>query len=451
MAADIPANATPEELKTLKEQAELEKATFEALKGAAEAKRQYQTALDGAANALNDESAVAKTAKDVADAKKAAADAQKSQSDAELAALKAKFGDFSAAPFTGAADVTSAGAGAAEGHLLASKAVNELAATLAQPINALEATEIILCTPTTIPEFQALLEFKAQLLGIEHAVKNANAIAPVAPKPAFGPQGVAAVGLGLEAVSKLLSFAKTDFKFMGIEVSLTDAALVQSLAGKLTDKKVFIPVQYQPQAFDSANAILDDVTKATELSQEALRGRNEFAAEQQQLEKQLAAAPNAPGLKDKVDKAKAAAVMWKATSDTIEAWLKKLSTADDKGSTQLASVLRQSMIRKQLDEGAALVVVQLHKISGSAYTKKNLWSSLGANPFYVMGGAVGGYIAYAGDDGHVLSSGTAQFHGGYRSVSSVEVLVNSANNKEEAEPNKKPPSTETVESKKVTQ
>jgi hypothetical protein len=69
-----------------------------------------------------------------------------------------------------------------------------------------------------------------------------------------------------------------------------------------------------------------------------------------------------------------------------------------------------------------MVVVKLNNIGGTAYTKKNLWSSIGANPFYVMGSVVASYTMFD-IDGNVISSQLLPWHGGYHSVSKVQEII----------------------------
>ena len=117
---------------------------------------------------------------------------------------------------------------------------------------------------------------------------------------------------------------------------------------------------------------------------------------------------------------------WTIVSDAIDAWSKTATTADDKGNVPLATVLRQAAIRQKLDSGAAFMVVQVYQAAGTAYTKKNIASSLWGNPFFIMGGAVAGYSLFDGKSGRVISSALVPLHGGYLSVDEVESLVNEA-------------------------
>ncbi len=138
-----------------------------------------------------------------------------------------------------------------------------------------------------------------------------------------------------------------------------------------------------------------------------------------------AAQPDNEKLKDELLKAQESLATWKSVSESLDAWSKQLTTSDDKGNSPIGTIILQSSIKGKLQEDkVGLVIIELHKVTGTGYTKKNLWSSLGCNPFYVMGGAVASYMMLNGKTGKVLSSSLLPTHGGYHSVSDVEGIVN---------------------------
>jgi hypothetical protein len=378
---------------------------------------------------VSDDTSSVKAAKDLAESLTAVANAQKAQSEAELAALKAKIGDVAGSGTSGAVEMSS-GAGSAEAMLLGASAIQRVAAQFAESIGKADATDIVLCASGNVPDFGALLAYQAQFLGLGELFRSASETAPPDAFEAAGSRAVslAAAGLTLDAVSKLLSYAKTDYKFAGIDLTSSDSMLVQALAGllKSAGRRVFIPALYQPGALAAENPMLANVTLAMTWSQQAKSYRQRYLAAQQSLETQVAAAPADAALKARLDQAKSGVAVWQLASDAVDAWLKQVSSADDKGNTPLATVLRQSEIRDRLNAGAMLLIVQLHKTAGSAYTKKNLWSSLGCTPFYVMGGVVAGYVALDGKTGATIDSQMLPLHGGYCSVSDVAQTLESA-------------------------
>jgi len=424
VTAQIPPNATPEEVKKIKDDATAQKEAYEALTSAENAKKAWAAAQDASRQALADQSAAAKAAKDLADAQKAQADAEKAQADAAAAAGKAKFGDIPASGYSGTADM-GAGAGNAEAMLLGSVAVRQIAskfaASLKQDKPAGVAT-LLLFTATTVPDFQALVAFNAQFEGIEFAFDQTTAatkgvdIAPVG----LATFSVAAVGLGLDALNKVLGFFKSDYKFQGIAVDSTDGMLLTALAQELRKQGVpcEIPAVYQPRALDGAGTTLEKFNKLSARGSQAREKARLHELAQTQLEAEQAAKlkdkkdAEAAALQPRIQKAKEAAAIWKALADRIDAWAKQVAVADDKGNVPMVTILRQAALKAALDDSAALVVVQLHKVAGTGYTVKNIWSSLGANPFHVAGGAVASVMAFDGKSGQVFSSALLPWHGG---------------------------------------
>lgn len=424
-AQTIPATAA--ELKKQKDDAEAQRDTYKAQLEAELAKRAYEAALDPSKQAEATQAAAIKMSKDAAEAQTAAANAQKAQHEAELAALKKRFGDFQGSGIGGTADVTGT-AGLTEATLLGSLAINRIAVQFAATLKTSKLpSTFVFVTSTTVPDFQALTAFEAQYLAIKTAIDIARLTTNDQSEVNAGvkKESVAAIGLGLDAVSKLLSFAKTDYKFLNFEVSSTDAMLLRALAGLLKDDKtVEIPAVYVADVISATNQVLSRAGDINKWAVEA-KGRIKFhEAAQAEFEKQLAATPNEQSLKDGLQKTKSALATWKAVSESVDAWSKQLTTADDKGNSPIATIARQSAIQRKLAGGAALVVVELHKVVGTGYTKKNLWSSLGANPFFVMGGAVASYVALDGPSGKVLDAQLQPVHGGYYSVSDIPGAVN---------------------------
>ena len=427
VSAQTPA-ATVADLKKQKEEAEAQRDAYKAQLEAEQARRAYEAVLDPVKQGEAAQAAAIQAAKNTADAQTAAANAQKAQSEAELAALKKRLGDFAGSGIGGTAELTG-NAGMAEATLLGSLAVNAIAAKFAESLEKVNSQgPMVFTTATTVPDFQALTAFETQFLAINAAVAAARAATSDKPADNAGvrTESVAAIGLGLEAVSKILSFAKTDYKFVNLEVASADAMLLRALAAliKGKNKDVEIPAFYVADAMSANNQVLARAAEINKLSLEA-RSRTKFhEAAQAAFEKQIVAAPADETLKAGLQKARSAVSTWKAVADAIEAWSKQLTTADDKGNSPIATIARQSAIKRKLDAGSALVIVELHKVAGTGYTKKNLFSSLGANPFFVMGGAVASYVALDGASGKVLAAQMLPLHGGYHSVSDIAAIVN---------------------------
>lgn len=438
--------------KAAKEVADAEKAAADARKAALDA----QTAADPAQRALDAQAAAIKAAKDKADADKAVADARKATTDAQTAALKAQFGDFNASGITGAVDLKDK-AGSTEAALLAALSAKTAAARITRAISrklppAGPPRKILLYASAEAPGFQSLLAFRAQFALVSKAFSDAGAIskdatakappldeAQAPPPPPAPDQGgareaaipLAAVGLGLETVNKMLSYFRTDYAVGGIDLNLEDSLLVQAVAGALTDTGEFevqLPAIYQPSVLTTSGGSI--VAALTELARRNADGQRDIAFHEETAAGFNNKAANAKAEADKkalLDKAalhaKAAEALKTALS-FYETFFGKLTTADDKGAVPLSNAIREAAVADALAEGAFLLAVKLHKSGGAYYTKKNLWTFLlPGMPLYHMGGVVAGYALLSGAEGKVIAAGVVPIHGGFVKAKDVEARL----------------------------
>jgi hypothetical protein len=63
-----------------------------------------------------------------------------------------------------------------------------------------------------------------------------------------------------------------------------------------------------------------------------------------------------------------------------------------------------------------LLIVKVNKAGGSHYVEKNLWTTFGAMPFYVMGGVISSFSLLEGKTGDLIASGAIPIHSGYKSA-----------------------------------
>lgn len=375
-----------------------------------------------------------KAQKDLAELQKQVAEAQKAQSEAELAAAKAKFGDLKDSGIGGSADITSANAGMAEGLLLGSKAVDLIAKQFVNSIcKKSTPIRLVMVTSASVPDFQLLTAFEAQHTAIATAVRLAETTTG---SENLRTEAVALLAAALPFVSSLLSYAKTDYKFIAIAVESSDDMLLRAMASRLTEKgrKVEIPAVFLPTASTASSSVQAKIGDLDTWSIRAKKLLLFYGKQKEDIEKVLAKTPDDKAKKDELAQLQIKIATWQAVSESIEAWSKKLATTDDKGNSAISSIVRQAAIRSSLQakDGAGLLVVQLHKVAATGYSKKNLWSSLGANPFYVMGGAVASYVLVDGISGEVISSRLLPFSGGFHSVSDLESTVNPPEKEESA-------------------
>jgi len=428
--------------KAAKELADAQKAQVEAEKALAAVK-------DTTKAPSADEIGAAKAAKELAELQKAKAEAEKAIAEASNATTKAKFGDVPISGFTGAVEL-GANSGSTEALLLASAAVRIAAKEMAVAIGnskPVTMTKVMLYTSSTVPDFQALASFRAQREGFKASFDATNEATKDAPKGGGLAASVTTVGLALDAAGKLLNFFKTDFKFQNFEIATSDSMLLAAVAGELQaltqPVRAQAPTLYQAGiAGELQQTVVDDIKDALGRAQQALLRMAPHLAAEKEREPRVAAllkikadeakpkaerdsaAAEAAKLQDEIQRAREAAALWKALADRIDTWSTKLATPDDKGQIPLAAVVRQAAVQAELEGGAALVVLQLHKAAGTGYTKKNLLSSIFANPFFVMGGAVASMTAINGVTGDVFASALVPVHGGYHSVSDVQAVVN---------------------------
>jgi len=197
--------------------------------------------------------AAANTKKAVADAEKAAADAQTAQAQAELAALKAKIGEVPTSSQTGAVDLKDK-AGYLEASLLASRAIVDVTAKIVNRLPENKGKTILLASTSEVPNFSALMTYKAQIAILkkakeiaDYATNNAKQYkipekeekADNKKTKALPLVAIAGAGLVLDAGSKLLNFFKTDFTVGGIQITLEDSIVIHALAGPLVESKKF--------------------------------------------------------------------------------------------------------------------------------------------------------------------------------------------------------------------
>jgi tetratricopeptide (TPR) repeat protein len=390
-------------------------------------------------------------AKEAADAQKtewearaAAYNAQKAMYEAQAAAAKARFGGLEPSGLGGEADISASGAGAAEGMLLGATAVLAIASKFAERINTTPVTcrRLVLADAQVVPSFQMLDAFEAEYDAIARAIKRArdeeneqairesrnfvdSVVGDLEQEKGATAKSIALAVAAIPFVSNLLSYAKTDYKFIGIEVTATGPLLSRAIADKLIEAgfQVDMPGEYFPSVDAGAKAIREKLETIDSWTLETKKKVKSYEVEKDVLEKALKQNPDDPDRKRALQAVQASLDTWKAIDEALGTWSKRLSTPDEKGNTPIASLIRQAALKHKLKH-AELLVLELFKIAGSGYAKKNLWSSLGVNPFYVMGGAVAGYTLYDGRTGQVLSSQVLPLSGGYHSVSEIEQLVN---------------------------
>lgn len=445
-AQNPPPGETPQATpnwETIKKDADAEKAALDAKKQLLDARKALEAAEappDLTKKALDDKLAAAKAAKDLADAEKAAADARKAQADAALAAFKAKVGEVPASGYTGGVTLKEK-AGIIEAALLAAKAVKTAAQRIVDALPQQPAKKIVvLYSAAEIPNFQALIVFRAQIALVnkgfadaQKASNDADRKAPVPPdfKLEFVPPAAAA-GLTLEAVNKLLAFFRTDYTVGGVDLTSEDSLLVHALAGLIAGSNknldVQLPAVYSPGALsDAGSGILNDLTTLSLLktgAQDKANRHDKFSARFTEDAGKEADPEKKAALLDGAKTHKAAADTWKAAIGLYDSFFSKLTTVDDKGVAPLANVIREGVVADVLLKDNLLLLVKLQKFGGAYYTKKNMLTLFGGMPFFHMGGVVASFVLLDGKAGTVQGSGVIPVHGGFVKASDLSQRVN---------------------------
>jgi len=353
-------------------------------------------------------------------AEKSLADAQKALAEAEVQASLARYvGDVKAGPYSGAVSMKDK-AGTEEALLLGACAVKEGAGKIADAVRnkAKEhgISKFYLFGAKECPGFQRMLAFRFR---VELTKRSFEAVGIMEPAGIEEMVTAGAVSAGLDAFSKLVGFLKTDYELGGIDVKLDESMLMFSVAGKLTDKEVHMPLMYEPAVqADAMAALTKEMAGLTRLriqaADEAARSKNLAAdAEKKAADPQNAASrdellESAAFHKSRLDRLAAVIALY-------DSFAGSLTTPDaNTGSTPYALLAQESAIYAALKEnGAAMLLLKLENSGGGYLLKKNLLTGIYRMPLYHMGGASVSYLLLNGPDGRVIGGDVYPIHGGF--------------------------------------
>ena len=365
-------------------------------------------------------------------------DAKSKMYQAEAAADKAKYGDIK--PLFEGTVTAAEKAGDAEAQLLAVNAYKALAADVADRLVTAGATDVLLVT--TAPDFGALVIFDARIAGFEQIKTGLPD-----PPPKLQLASVAGVLAGAQAVNALLGVVRTDFSVRGATVTGSEHAWTVALAGALRSHKVAVrmPAIYLPSvaeqtatdtlgvllgwANETSDAIAAFEVKLQPIDKELKKLRDKLAATRNPAaRKKLEVAIEA---QETIRKPVAAdRKLWSDFQTALSTFIAELTTPDKEGRIALADIVRQTVVRDLLGltpgsppSMVKLLHTRLDNTVGSTYTKKNLLTSLGGMPFYVMGGASASVTLFDAG-GAVLHAESSPWHGGFLKASKVQDVVN---------------------------
>lgn len=358
--------------------------------------------------------------------------AQKAEKDAETALIlaernrqAARLGGVPSSGIAGNVTIGSKG-GELEMQLLATAAINAAMASIAEQLKPhTENATVHLYPAAHPPNLQAVAAFTVQKEQIQRALRQVTTEAQaLLGQP--GVESLATVGIALESITKLLGFFRSDFTVAGADLGFDDVLLLQAAARVVPAARLLVPSLYHAGA----------VTGARDMMGSELSTLSERQAEAQQMLSQLdaaieaadkAAADTAGSATQKADAARRLPRL-RVAAERIRAALAAHDTLLTRllGSDEAAGALLRDMVvwRSLREPGSQLLLLKVQYTKGSSYTEKNLWTSFGAMPFSVAGGAVVSYTLVVAGNGSVLASGVIPVHGGFTSVKDVPGKVN---------------------------
>ncbi len=401
-----------------------------------------QLTLLEAKKKLADATADPDAAKAATDAKLAASkaataqlDADKAQFDAAQSLLKSKY----AVPDSGISGDVKLGdkAGALEIALLASYATKlvgkEIAHTVQGRLDSSKAARPAAAKPIVVMstgeqlDFQVSYAYELQRVWMRQTLINAKTMveAPSTGKDKGGPgtESFAAVGVAVQAMSKILGFFKSDFSVAGADVASDDTLLAQAVAENLMGCEIYFPGIYMPLATDGTGLQksledikpnYDDLVTARERLKREARELGLASA----LNKNASEADKQAKIKSDFDLkiVEEKIAMLTTVMGAYETFVARLYGADGAA----AFISRQLVLKEKLAlPGARLLHVKMNKAGGESYIEKNLWTSFGAMPYKVAGGIVASYALIDSATGAVAVSGTVVKHGGFSKANLV--------------------------------
>jgi hypothetical protein len=414
--------------------------TLRAEKGKAEAERdlakkqieQLQAELNLAkAQPGGGSQATAEAQTAIFNAQKARAEAASAAVGAQVAAEKAKFGSISGTDL--GSTTAESGAGSSEASLLAAVAIDRASTSIKAALEAaqLAPKRYIIFTGLQRPNFDDYRLFQTKVAIVAAAYQRADEAreqvdaatdgqksSKVLPELAVA-GAVTAVGAGLDILKNLGSYFRADFKFSSATVSGVDADLLAvSLAGELKD--CWYPARWSPTVEDAEiyHSLLDVLgsrrDSGTRELTRILDAKKKSAA--------VASAAADPAEKQKLqniaDLYDTPAELYLSANKSFDDLFASLADVDSAGIPRVTRIAEQKVISDALAEGALAILVQVAGASGTAFTKRDLWTFFGVAPFYVSGGAIASYLVVDGK-GNIKAAGQRRVHSGFMKVQDV--------------------------------
>lgn len=374
------------------------------------------------------------TAIDAARSAKEIADAQKARADAELAAYKAKIGEVPSSGISGSVKLEQS-AGSFETALLATRSTVIASKKIAEAVvqdSPASTLKFFVFASGEVPDFQATTGFFAQRAIVLQSLTEAISQSDVAIKSEAVP--IAAAGVALESITKLLGFFKSDFEIHGSDVTQDHQLLAKTVAGELlkvfksSQPEIYLKGAYNPTTVTTVGSTfknhLASLTVQRDKAAAALIEREHDISDlQTELSKISGVTPADIDAKRKIGERQkllqGAADKLKIALSAYDTFVSRLASPD----ANTTAMIRELDVWSSLNEPSSLLlIVKMDKAGGSNYVEKNLWTSFGAMPFKIMGGAIASYTLFQGSSGIILSSGVIPVHGGFSNANKVGEL-----------------------------
>jgi hypothetical protein len=244
---------------------------------------------------------------------------------------------------------------------------------------------------------------------------------------------VPAIGLAVDAVSKILGYFRSDFKVAGTELDIDHAAFAELLAGALHERlpaaQVRLPLMYEAVPDAVVDGFFsDELAPLAKIHRQALELLEESGNRLSALSVQLAHSTGTVGndkseqemLTRRIARIQTTSDRLKQLSHTYDALLDSLVANKD----NLDVLVRQYATGVGHDEEKRFALAaRVHRMGGSHYTEKNVRTLFGAMPFHVMGGVVASCSLFDLASGNLVASKTIPVHSGFHSVKNLAASI----------------------------
>lgn len=248
-----------------------------------------------------------------------------------------------------------------------------------------------------------------------------------------------AVAATLDVITKLGSFFETNYEMHGVDIDADDPLLREAVTGALVAKGLRATQPLRLARGDAQDRITADVVDLHRVATIAAGQRNVADAEAKRLRaladdaakaKKAAMADALNGIAAQYELASAIA---KAALEDHAAFLTYMSGSDAAGVPVLQPVVVELALEADLygpqpiadggvrspPVGACALALKVNNMGGGIYTKKNLWTFLGAMPFWAGGVATVTYTYIDPAKGDVVAAGAIERHGGYDRLNAI--------------------------------